>query len=115
VIMNICNNAFDAMYEKKQKIDSSVSYRPKLRVSTRYENKHVVVRVSDNGGGIPDAIREKILQPFFTTKKGTDGTGLGLSITHDIILAHGGHLDVESEIGEGATFIIRLPVSHAVA
>jgi signal transduction histidine kinase len=112
VIMNICNNAFDAMYEKKQKGGLGSYYKPKLKVSTQYENKQVVVRLSDNGSGIPETIKEKILQPFFTTKKGTDGTGLGLSITHDIILAHGGHLDVESELGEGATFVISLPVKN---
>jgi signal transduction histidine kinase len=114
VIMNICNNAFDAMHEKKTKLGPDVSYKPKLRVSTRYENKHAVIRLADNGSGISDDVRDKILQPFFTTKKGTEGTGLGLSITHDIILAHAGHLDVESKLGEGATFIIYLPVTDLV-
>jgi len=112
VIMNICNNAFDSMHEKKTKLGSGAQYKPKMRVVTRYEHKQAFIRMSDNGVGIPDDIREKILQPFFTTKKGTDGTGLGLSITHDIILAHGGHLDVESELGEGATFILSLPVKN---
>lgn len=112
VIMNICNNAFDAMRDKWAKKETSAGSKPTLRVSTRYENKHAVIRITDNGCGIPESIREKILQPFFTTKKGTDGTGLGLSITHDIILAHGGHLDIESVVDEGTTFIITLPITH---
>jgi two-component system, NtrC family, sensor kinase len=115
VIMNICNNAFDSMHEKKSKLGAEVLYKPKMRVSTRYEQKQAIIRMSDNGTGIPDDIREKILQPFFTTKKGTDGTGLGLSITHDIILAHGGHLDVEGKLGEGATFVISLPVKNTTS
>jgi signal transduction histidine kinase len=56
--------------------------------------------VEDNGSGIPNEIKDKILQPFFTTKKGTDGTGLGLSITNDIIKAHGGQLDIQSQPGQ---------------
>jgi signal transduction histidine kinase len=67
-----------------------------------------LIEVEDNGPGIPDEIKDKILQPFFTTKKGTEGTGLGLSITHDIIKAHGGELKVETKLGEGTTFSIDL-------
>ena len=59
--------------------------------------------------GIPDEIKDKILQPFFTTKKGTQGTGLGLSITNDIVKAHGGEIRVESEAGKGTEFKIQLP------
>jgi signal transduction histidine kinase len=70
----------------------------------------VLLSIADNGGGIPHEIKDKILQPFFTTKKGTDGTGLGLSITHDIIKAHGGELKVESSQGKGSIFSIQLPL-----
>ncbi len=115
VIMNICNNAFDSMYDKKSKLGTGVPYKPKMKILTRYERHQAIIRISDNGTGIPDDIREKILQPFFTTKKGTEGTGLGLSITHDIILAHGGQLGVESKLGEGATFIISLPVTNSAS
>jgi signal transduction histidine kinase len=71
----------------------------------------VTIEIEDNGPGIPEEIKDKILQPFFTTKKGTQGTGLGLSITHDIVKAHGGELRVESEEGIGTEFTIRIPKS----
>ena len=72
-------------------------------------NNQVNILVADNGPGIPDDIKDKILQPFFTTKKGTEGTGLGLSITHDIIKVHDGEIEIESIEGEGATFTISIP------
>ncbi|MBP6416936.1 MAG: HAMP domain-containing histidine kinase [Chitinophagaceae bacterium] len=67
------------------------------------------VRVSDNGGGIPQKILDKIFQPFFTTKPTGQGTGLGLSLSYDIVKAHSGELKVETKEGEGSTFIITLP------
>ncbi|MCZ8157886.1 MAG: HAMP domain-containing sensor histidine kinase, partial [Leptospira sp.] len=63
----------------------------------------------DNGPGVPDDIRDKLLMPFFTTKKGTEGTGLGLSITHDIIKSHDGNLEISSKVGEFTKFSIELP------
>jgi hypothetical protein len=71
-----------------------------LQVRTRREAKHISIEIEDNGPGIPDEIKDKILQPFFTTKKGTQGTGLGLSITHDIVKAHGGELAIQSQPGK---------------
>ena len=65
--------------------------------------------VKDNGKGIPDAIKDKIFQPFFTTKPTGQGTGLGLSLSYDIVKAHGGELKVETKEGKGTTFIIELP------
>ena len=117
VVINLCNNAFDAMREKflktedkrrKAEDSETVKYNPKLKVTTSLENGQVRISFEDNGPGIPDEIKDKILQPFFTTKKGTEGTGLGLSITHDIIKAHGGELSVETSIDYGAKFIIKL-------
>jgi signal transduction histidine kinase len=67
--------------------------------------------VKDNGPGIPDAIKSKIFQPFFTTKPTGQGTGLGLSLSYDIVKAHGGELKVESKEGEETTFIIKLPTA----
>ncbi len=105
VILNLCNNAFDAMCDKYA-LDES--YQPLLTVRTSQQPGVVRIEVQDNGPGIPDEIKDKILQPFFTTKKGTQGTGLGLSITNDIIKAHGGRLDVKSSPGKGTTFTIHL-------
>ncbi|WP_194973320.1 ATP-binding protein [Aquiflexum lacus] len=123
VVINLCNNAFDAMRGKKYEVQSTkyqegehsvVNYLPKLKVSTMLENGRVRLLLEDNGPGIPDEIKDKILQPFFTTKKGTEGTGLGLSITHDIVKAHGGELSLESksdnENNKGTTFYITLPI-----
>ena len=81
---------------------------PKLTVSTKSENGQILIEIEDNGPGIPDEIKDKILQPFFTTKKGTQGTGLGLSITHDIIKAHRGSLEIISEPGK-TVFQIQIP------
>ena len=73
------------------------------------EEKCVRILIRDNGPGIPETIRDKVLQPFFTTKKGTQGTGLGLSISNDIVKAHGGELKVLTEENQGSTFEIVLP------
>ncbi|TVP98921.1 MAG: hypothetical protein EA359_17670 [Balneolaceae bacterium] len=110
VILNLCNNAFDAMRERLNSNDqapNSKRYSPKLTTRTRTESGTIIIEIEDNGPGIPDEIKDKILQPFFTTKKGTQGTGLGLSITHDIIKAHGGTLDLDSIPGM-TKFIIKL-------
>ncbi len=107
VIINLCQNAFDAMREKLNA--GSKSYLPKLTVRTRREPDKVILEIEDNGPGIPDTIKDKILQPFFTTKKGTQGTGLGLSITHDIVKAHGGEMRIETNRSGGATFSVGLP------
>jgi signal transduction histidine kinase len=73
------------------------------------EHDHVQITVSDNGPGIPEEIRDKIFQPFFTTKPTGEGTGLGLSLAYDIVKAHGGELSVKSDASEGVSFIIQLP------
>jgi two-component system, NtrC family, sensor kinase len=103
VILNLCNNAFDAMRA------TAAIRPPKLSVRTKLQSDKILIEIEDNGSGIPDEIKDKILQPFFTTKKGTEGTGLGLSITHDIVKAHGGKLTVESQGGKGSAFIVQLP------
>ncbi|EMS35284.1 hypothetical protein C943_00057 [Mariniradius saccharolyticus AK6] len=115
VIINLCNNAFDAMRGKTHsefRIQNSEFYHPKLTVRTNSEKDHILISVADNGPGIPDEIKDKILQPFFTTKKGTEGTGLGLSITHDIVKAHGGELKILTKVGEGTEFQILLPFNQ---
>jgi len=110
VIINICNNAFDAMREKGEKNDEKrEKYLPKLTVRTKQNLDSITIEIVDNGPGIPEEMKDKILQPFFTTKKGTAGTGLGLSITNDIIKAHGGELRVVTKENEGSEFVISLP------
>jgi signal transduction histidine kinase len=108
VIVNLCSNAFDAMREKsKQEAD----YSPILTIRSKRQDDKVLIQFQDNGPGIPAEIRDKILQPFFTTKKGTEGTGLGLSISHDIVKAHGGELKVETVESERTVFHINLPLT----
>lgn len=109
VIVNLCNNGFDAMREKVNSIELKKikNYSPKLTVRTRQTDSGTSIEIEDNGPGIPDEIKDKILQPFFTTKKGTQGTGLGLSITNDIVKVHGGRMDVHSQPGQ-TVFTIKL-------
>jgi len=110
VILNLINNAFYAVNEKaKQNISG---YDPNVTVSTSKQNGKVEIKVKDNGNGIPESIKEKIFQPFFTTKPTGQGTGLGLSLAYDIVKAHGGEIKLETREGEGADFIIQLPGSQ---
>ena len=107
VILNLINNAFYAVTEKKKQI--SDGYEPTVLVSTKKSNSKIEIRVKDNGNGIPQKILDKIFQPFFTTKPTGQGTGLGLSLSYDIVKAHGGELKVETKEGEGTVFVIYLP------
>ena len=108
VLLNLFNNAFYAVNQKSK--TAGPDYKPEVSVSTSIENGFVTIKVKDNGTGIPDAIKEKILQPFFTTKPTGEGTGLGLSLSYDIIVkGHGGKIIIESKDAEGSEFIIVLP------
>ena len=136
VLLNLYNNAFYAVQQRAKTAPSG--YQPTVKVSTRFLESHspnrperatssaqstglgmgimsngtVEIRVSDNGTGIPESVKAKIFQPFFTTKPTGEGTGLGLSMSYDIITkGHGGNLMVESEEGQGTTFIIQLPTA----
>jgi signal transduction histidine kinase len=107
VILNLCNNAFEAWaggsFESLPQSGSPrrvPPYKPRLAIRTGKTNGTITIEIEDNGPGIPDEIKDKILQPFFTTKKGTQGTGLGLSITNDIIKAHGGSMEIQSKPGQ---------------
>jgi len=93
------------------KAQDAGEYEPKLTVRTRSENGSVIIEIEDNGTGIPDEMKDKIMQPFFTTKKGTAGTGLGLSITNDVVNAHGGTMKILNNQDQGTTFVIMLPKS----
>jgi signal transduction histidine kinase len=135
-LLNLINNAFYAVstrnlsalsnlagLESKKESDA---YKPTVTVSTKRSlslqgeglsrsigsRGEVLIIVKDNGPGIPVEIKDKIFQPFFTTKPTGQGTGLGLSLSYDIIKAHGGELKVETKEGEGAGFIIQLPASY---
>jgi signal transduction histidine kinase len=110
VMLNLFNNAFYAVNQKLK--TAGPDYKPEVTVSTAVENGHVVIKVTDNGVGIPDAIKEKIMQPFFTTKPTGEGTGLGLSLTYDMVVkGHGGSIKVDSLEGVGSEFKILLQVS----
>ena len=85
-------------------------YSPTLSVSTKSLGNNIEIRVRDNGPGIPEAIKDKIFNPFFTTKPAGEGTGLGLSLSYDIIVKeHRGDIEVETEKGSFTEFIITLP------
>ena len=111
VILNIINNAFYVLNTKESIEYEGKDYHPTVTLTTsqRPGDKMVEIKISDNGPGIPDAIKDKIFQPFFTTKPTGEGTGLGLSLSYDIIRANGGDIKVQSEVGKGTTFIIELP------
>ena len=106
VILNLMTNAFYAVNEKK----NQDGFQPTVSIQTKKSAGHILVSIADNGGGIPEEIANKIFQPFFTTKPTGQGTGLGLSLSYDIVKAHGGTLEVESEVGFGSSFILRLPI-----
>jgi signal transduction histidine kinase len=109
VLINLSTNAFHAV-QQRQRQQPDPAYHPEVRVSTHAVPGGVEIRVQDNGTGIPEAIRSKIFQPFFTTKPVGEGTGLGLSLSHDIVTTgHGGTLTVTSQEGQGTEFVVTLP------
>lgn len=108
VLLNLFTNAFYAVRQRQQQGESE--YVPTVRVSTRQQQGRVEIRVHDNGTGMPEAVRQKVFQPFFTTKPTGQGTGLGLSLSYDIVTqGHGGVLAVESEEGQYTEFVLQLP------
>ncbi len=115
VLLNLINNAFYAVNERSKK--GEAGYQPIISITTQLiANTQLLIAIKDNGSGIPDAIKDKIFQPFFTTKPTGQGTGLGLSLAYDIVKAHGGELTIESQVGEGlpageagTAFIIHIP------
>ena len=108
VLLNLFNNAFYAVAEKRK--THGPGYEPLVSLSTKRSGKQVLITVSDNGNGIPGNIVDKIFQPFFTTKPPGQGTGLGLSLSYDIIKAQGGDIRVETKEEQGTTLIVQLPI-----
>ena len=107
VMLNLFNNAFYAVYQKQKTAEPG--YKPEVTVTTSTGNNQVIIKVRDNGNGIPEGIRDKIMQPFFTTKPTGEGTGLGLSLSYDIVVkVHGGSIDVDTKEGQYTEFTISL-------
>jgi GAF domain-containing protein len=112
VFLNLITNGFYAVTQRKTA--DSTGFEPTVSTATRDRGSHVEIRIRDNGTGIPPEVREKMFNPFFTTKPAGEGTGLGLSMSHDIIVKqHGGTIGVDTEPGEFTEFTILLPrTSH---
>jgi len=109
VLLNLYNNAFYAVSEKNKQHPEG--YEPTVSVSTKKVDNKISIIVKDNGNGIPERVREKVFQPFFTTKPAGQGTGLGLSLSYDIVKAHGGEIKLETREGEYTEFQIQLPIA----
>jgi len=110
VLLNLINNAFYAVSQKAtESAENHKDFKPNVFLSTVKKENKIEIKIKDNGNGIPEPVKEKIFQPFFTTKPTGQGTGLGLSLSYDIIKAHGGELSLKNDGGQGAEFVITLP------
>jgi signal transduction histidine kinase len=111
VLLNLFGNGFYAA-NKRRRDGAGPDFPPALKVATHDLGEAVEIRIRDNGTGIPLDIKDKLFQPFFTTKPTGEGTGLGLSISWDIVTQqHGGTIEVDSRVGEFTEFTIHLPRS----
>jgi signal transduction histidine kinase len=111
VILNLITNALHAIAPDNNTANKAAAKNPTIWLSTKNLDNEVVIKVRDNGAGIPENLLDKIFQPFFTTKASGQGTGLGLSMSYDIVKSHGGELKVESKVGEGTTFTVLIPIT----
>ncbi|AWV96981.1 sensor histidine kinase [Arcticibacterium luteifluviistationis] len=109
VLLNILNNAFHAV--KSMTKNNIEGYKPIVTIATEKLKDKIKITIKDNGIGISEENKLKIFQPFFTTKPSGEGTGLGLSLSHDIIIAHGGEIELKSKPNEGSEFILTLPIT----
>jgi signal transduction histidine kinase len=108
VLLNLISNGFYAASKRKE--ISGGDFEPTLSASTKGLGNRVEIRIRDNGTGIPESVKEKMFNPFYTTKPAGEGTGLGLSMSHDIVVKqHGGKIDVDTEPGAFTEFVITLP------
>jgi signal transduction histidine kinase len=109
VILNLINNAFYAV-NARQKMEQDSGYKPLVTLTTSKQGDQVVIEVADNGTGMPEQVKEKIFQPFFTTKPTGEGTGLGSSLSYDIVTkGHGGSINVSTSTNQGTVFSVQLP------
>ena len=109
VLLNLISNSFYAATKRKRH-EADPAYEPTLSASTRDLGEQVEIAIRDNGTGIPEEVRAKMFNPFFTTKPAGEGTGLGLSLSHDIVVKqHGGTIEAATEAGVFTEFMIRLP------
>jgi signal transduction histidine kinase len=105
----LISNGFYAATKRKAENDEA-DFEPMLIAATKNLGNQVEIRIRDNGTGIPSEVREKIFNPFFTTKPAGEGTGLGLSMSHDIIVKqHGGRIEVDTRSGQFTEFTVVLP------
>ena len=113
MLLNLISNCFYAATKRKVEADGD-NYEPTLAAATKNLGDSIEIRIRDNGTGIPPEVKEKLFNPFFTTKPAGEGTGLGLSISHDIIIKqHGGSIEVDTQPGEFTEFRIILPRAGA--
>jgi signal transduction histidine kinase len=109
VFLNLISNGFYAVTKRKMEVGNS-GFEPTLSATTRSLDHAVEIRIRDNGTGIPAEVKEKMFNPFYTTKPAGEGTGLGLSMSHDIVVKqHGGTIEVDTELGQYTEFRIVLP------
>jgi signal transduction histidine kinase len=109
VLLNLISNGFYAV-AKRQAESGAGTFEPVVTATTRDRGDIIEIRIRDNGTGIPDEVKVKMFNPFFTTKPAGEGTGLGLSMSHDIVVKqHGGTIDVATEPGQFTEFTILLP------
>ncbi len=115
VLLNLLNNGFYAIHQRyltEKEIENS-HYEPQVTIKTDILDNKVIISIIDNGEGIKQEDMDKIMQPFFTTKPTGKGTGLGLSLANDIVRAHNGNISVKSQLNEGTTFAIELPIQNS--
>ena len=109
-VLNVMNNACYAVRER-QLSDEDKDYMPEISISVEFLGGNLVIKISDNGAGMTDEVKQKLYENFFTTKPAGEGTGLGMSITRDIIEnKHGGKISFVSEKGKGTEFKFEIPV-----
>ena len=110
MLLNLISNGFYATTKRRLQSEPRRTYEPTLAASTRNLGDRVEIAIRDNGTGIPDDVKAKIFNPFFTTKPAGEGTGLGLSLSYDIVVKqHGGQIDVASSLGEFTEFTVTIP------